>query len=140
MSVNSIQHIDNHCPVRLGLVAVSIFGTALWSQIRLTRGIHILGIADANPQRVATILRCAGWPDEQFGALSFESAFKHGNTCITNDTHSLIANPLIDVIISSTGNDALSVDIASVCRRHDKKLVMFDNDDPSVLVAMLKIK
>ena len=39
-------------PVRVGLIGAGKFGSMYLSQIPRTPGIHLLGIADLNPERV----------------------------------------------------------------------------------------
>jgi predicted homoserine dehydrogenase-like protein len=118
------QRAATHNPVRVGLIGAGKFGSMYLSQIPRTPGIHLLGIADLNPQRAAESLRRVGWRDEQFAAPSFDSAFKHGTTCITDDSAALIANPHVDIIIDATGSPAAGIAHVLACCTHKKHIVM----------------
>ena len=118
------QRAANNNPIRIGLIGAGKFGSMYLSQIPRTPGMHLLGLADLNPKRAAESLRRVGWKDEQFAALSFEQAFKHGSTCITDDSMSLISNPYIDVIIDATGHPAAGIAHVLACCAHKKHIVM----------------
>ena len=118
------QRAANNNPIRVGLIGAGKFGSMYLSQIPRTPGMHLLGMADLNPKRAAESLRRVGWKDEQFSAQSFEQAFKHGSTCITDDAMSLISNPYIDVIIDATGHPAAGIAHVLACCAHKKHIVM----------------
>ena len=118
------QRAANNNPIRVGLIGAGKFGSMYLSQIPRTPGMHLLGLADLNPKRAAESLRRVGWKDEQFAAQSFEQAFKHGSTCITDDAMSLISNPYIDVIIDATGHPAAGIAHVLACCAHKKHIVM----------------
>ena len=118
------QRAANNKPIRIGLIGAGKFGSMYLSQIPRTPGMHLLGLADLNPKRAAESLRRVGWKDEQFAAQSFEQAFKHGSTCITDDAMSLIANPHIEVIIDATGHPAAGIAHVLACCEHKKHIVM----------------
>ena len=118
------QRAANNNPIRIGLIGAGKFGSMYLSQIPRTPGMHLLGLADLNPKRAAESLRRVGWKDEQFAAQSFEQAFKHGSTCITDDAMSLISNPYIDVIIDATGHPAAGIAHVLACCAHKKHIVM----------------
>ncbi len=114
----------DHNPVRVGLIGAGKFGSMYLSQIPRTPGIHLLAIADLNPQRAGESLRRVGWTDTQFAAQSFEQAFKNGSTCITDDAMSLIANPHVEVIIDATGSPSAGIAHVLACCKHGKHIVM----------------
>ena len=58
-------------PVTVGLIGAGKFGTMFLSQARLTRGLHVVGVADLNVERARSQLKTAGWPAGQFTAGSF---------------------------------------------------------------------
>ena len=91
-------------PVRVGLIGAGKFGSMYLSQIPRTAGIHLLGIADLNPERAEQSLRRVGWTEEQFSADNFKQAFASGTTFITDDAMALIKNRHIEVIIDATGS------------------------------------
>ena len=49
-------------PVTVGLIGAGKFGTMFLSQARLTRGMHVVGVADLNVARARDQLKTAGWP------------------------------------------------------------------------------
>ena len=48
-------------PVRVGLVGAGKFGTMFLAQARLTKGLHVLGIADLDVPRATKSCLKAGW-------------------------------------------------------------------------------
>ena len=63
-------------PVTVGLIGAGKFGTMFLSQARLTRGLHVVAVADLNVERAQSQLASAGWPAEQFAAASLDDAVK----------------------------------------------------------------
>ena len=118
------QRAANKNPISIGLIGAGKFGSMYLSQIPRTPGMHLLGLADLNPKRAAESLRRVGWKDEQFAAQSFEQAFKHGTTCITDDAMALITNPHVEVIIDATGHPAAGIAHVLACCEHKKHIVM----------------
>ena len=57
-------------PVRIGQIGAGKFGTMFLSQVRLTTGMHLMGLADLMPQRAQDRLIGVGWPKEQTDATS----------------------------------------------------------------------
>src|SRR5262249_61500816 len=57
-------------PVTVGLIGAGKFGTMFLSQVRGTRGMHLVGLADLNVARAPAHLSAAGWSDERFAAPS----------------------------------------------------------------------
>src|ERR671919_429155 len=52
-------------PIRVGLIGAGKFGTMFLAQARLTRGLHVVAIADLDVERARQACRRAGWPDDQ---------------------------------------------------------------------------
>ena len=50
-------------PVTVGVIGAGKFGTMFLSQARLTRGMHVVGVADLDVARARSQLKTAGWPD-----------------------------------------------------------------------------
>ena len=61
-------------PVRVGLIGGGKFGTMFLAQARLTPGLHVLGVADLQPDRARRFMQDAGWPGEQMDAPDLEAA------------------------------------------------------------------
>ena len=52
-------------PIRIGQIGAGKFGTMFLSQVRLTPGMHLVGLADLMPARARERLAGVGWPKEQ---------------------------------------------------------------------------
>ncbi|TMJ63741.1 MAG: flagellar biosynthesis protein FlgA, partial [Alphaproteobacteria bacterium] len=77
-------------PVRIGQVGAGKFGTMFLSQVRLTAGMHLVGLADLMPARARERMIGVGWPKEQTEAKSMGDALKTGKTFVTDDAMALI--------------------------------------------------
>ena len=49
-------------PVTVGLIGAGKFGTMFLSQARLTRGLHVVAVADLDTARAKSQFATAGWP------------------------------------------------------------------------------
>ena len=72
-------------PIRIAQVGAGKFGTMFLSQVRLTPGMHLAGLADLMPARARERLVGVGWPQEQIAARSLGEALKAGTTFVTDD-------------------------------------------------------
>jgi len=63
-------------PVSVGVIGAGKFGTMFLSQARLTRGLHVAGVADLDVARANSQLKTAGWPEAQYAASSLADAHK----------------------------------------------------------------
>src|ERR1700675_2770724 len=91
-----LERESQNRPVTVGLIGAGKFGIMFLSQARLTRGLHVVAVADLNVGRARSQLASAGWPAEQFAALSLGDAAKSGGTHITADAAAVIAHPGIE--------------------------------------------
>ncbi len=103
------QRSETGRPVRVGLIGGGKFGSMYLTQARLTAGVHVLGIADLNPDRLKETLRRAGWPDEQTDTGSFAASLQSGRTFITDNADDLIAADGLDVLIDATGDPGAGI-------------------------------
>ena len=53
-------------PVTVGLIGAGKFGTMFLAQVRLTRGMHLVGVADLSAERAAKALGSCGWDEQQY--------------------------------------------------------------------------
>jgi predicted homoserine dehydrogenase-like protein len=111
-------------PIRIGQVGAGKFGTMFLSQVRLTPGMHLAGLADLMPARAHERLVGIGWTEEQIGATSIGDALKSGKTFVTDDALAVISNPDIDVVIEATGDPATGIRLCLEAIRHGKHIVM----------------
>ena len=67
-------------PIRVGLIGAGKFGTMFLAQARFTPGLHVLAVADLQPQRARRFMRDAGWPDEQMDASTSSARARDART------------------------------------------------------------
>ena len=91
-------------PVGVGLIGAGKFGSMFLAQVRRTRGMHLVGIADLAPARAAENLARIGSPKEAYAAPSLDDAAKTGATHLSDDAAGLIRHPAIEVVIDATGS------------------------------------
>ena len=70
-------------PVTVGLIGAGKFGTMFLAQVRRTRGMHLVGIADLSAERAKKALASCGWDEQPYQAASLGDAFKSGRTHVT---------------------------------------------------------
>ena len=100
---------DKH-PIRIGLIGAGKFGSMYLAQIPRTPGVHLVAIADLNPEGARTNLARVGWNPAQTQATSAQDAIKTGATWITDDWQALIKIAEIDIIVECTGSPVHAVD------------------------------
>jgi predicted homoserine dehydrogenase-like protein len=111
-------------PIRIGQIGAGKFGTMFLSQVRLTPGMHLAGLADLMPARARERLAGVGWPQERFSAPSLGEALRTGATFVTEDALAVIGHPAIDLVIEATGDPATGIELALAAILHGKHVVM----------------
>ncbi|KMO43045.1 flagellar basal body P-ring biosynthesis protein FlgA [Methylobacterium tarhaniae] len=111
-------------PVRIGVIGAGKFGSMFLSQAPRTPGLHVVGIADLDPQRARAALARVGWPAERYAAKSAAEAMRNGTTFLTDDAEGLIAADGIEVIVEATGHPGAGIRHALACCRHRRHIVM----------------
>jgi predicted homoserine dehydrogenase-like protein len=111
-------------PVTVGLIGAGKFGTMFLAQARMTRGIHVVAVADLDAARALRQLRTAGWDEQAISAASLGDAFKAGSTHVTPDAQTLIAFPDVEVIVEATGVPGAGIRHALGAIAHGKPVVM----------------
>ena len=127
-------------PVTVGLIGAGKFGTMFLSQVRLTRGMHLVGLADLDVARARSQLTTAGWPQESFGAASLGDALKRGSVHVTHDADDLIAFPDIEVIVEATGDPKVGIAFALKAIAHGKHIVMVNVEADALAGPLLARK
>src|SRR5262245_46980399 len=127
-------------PVTVGLIGAGKFGTMFLSQARLTKGLHVVAVADLNVERARSQLATAGWPAAQFAASSLDDAMKKRATCVTADAESLIKYPAIEVIVEATGIPEAGIVHALKTIEHGKHVVMVNVEADAVAGPLLARK
>jgi predicted homoserine dehydrogenase-like protein len=111
-------------PVRIGQVGAGKFGTMFLSQVRLTTGMHLVGLADLMPARARERMVGVGWPKEQTEATSMGDALASGATFVGEDAMAVISHPEIEVVIEATGDPATGIRLCQAGIKHGKHVVM----------------
>jgi predicted homoserine dehydrogenase-like protein len=111
-------------PLRVGMIGAGKFGSMYLAQAKHTPGIHIVGIADLQPQRAKASLARTGWPAERYAAASLQEAQGKGTTCVIDDALALIASPHVDIVIDATGHPPAGIRHALACCANGKHIVM----------------
>ena len=127
-------------PVRIGLIGAGKFGTMFLSQVRLTAGMHLVGVADLDVARAQRQLRSAGWSEEAFAAATLGDALKSRRSHVTDDADSLIACPDIDVIVEATGDPKTGIRFALAAIAHGKHIVMVNVEADALAGPLLAQK
>src|SRR5262245_45199018 len=84
--------------VTVGLIVAGKVCTMFMSQVRLTSGMQLFGVADLYVARARSQLKSAGWPDEACAAASLDDAHKKRTTFVSDNARALIADPRVEVI------------------------------------------
>ena len=127
---------ESDTPLRVGLIGAGKFGTMFLSQAQRLRGLHVLGLADLEPDRARQALHRAEWPPERFAATSFSQALEQGSTCITDDGEALIRAAGLDVVVEATGHPAAGIHYALQGIEQGRHMVMV-NVEADVLAGPL---
>jgi predicted homoserine dehydrogenase-like protein len=135
-----LQRENDGDPVRVGIIGCGKFGAMYLSQARLTKGVHVVGIADLNVARAKETLSHIGWEAERFAATSFEEAEKNRSTFVTEDSAALINNGGLDVLIEATGDPAAGIRHCLSAISHGLHVVMVNVEADVVAGPLLARK
>ncbi len=124
-------------PVTVGLIGAGKFGTMFMAQARLTRGMHLVAVADLDVARARSQLKSAGWPDDAYGAGSLADAHKKRTTFVVDNANSLIADPRIEVIVEATGVPGAGIHHAINAIANGKHIVMVNVEADAVAGPLL---
>jgi len=127
-------------PVTVGLIGAGKFGTMFLTQVRATRGMHLVGLADLDVARAQSQLRTAGWEEGSFAASSLGDAYKMRRTHVTADASALIAFPDVEVIVEATGVPEAGIRHALLAIAHGKHIVMVNVEADAVAGPLLARK
>ncbi len=127
-------------PVTVGLIGAGKFGTMFLAQARLTRGLHVVAVADLNVERARAQLAAAGWPAAQYAASSLGEALKKRTTHVTPDADAMIAFPDVEVIVEATGIPEGGITHALKTVAHGKHIVMVNVEADALAGPLLARK
>ncbi len=105
-----LQRAADHKPIRVALIGAGKFGSMYLSQVPRTPGVHLVAIADLNPDAARRHLARVGWADERSRARDAREALRDGTTWITDDWRAVVALPQVDVVVECTGSPVHAVD------------------------------
>ena len=111
-------------PIRVGLIGAGKFGSMFLNQVRLTSGVHLVGIADLDVERARQRCVDSGWPHEQLKARDTNDAIKTGSTWLTDDAESLVGSGAIQILIEATGDPACGIRHCRMALRHGVHIIM----------------
>jgi len=94
-------------PIRVGLIGAGRFGTMYLAQARNTPGLHIVAVADINPDRAREALRLVEWPAE-LTSTGVDEAIRSGGLAVVDDADVLFRED-IDVVVEATGNPIVGI-------------------------------
>jgi predicted homoserine dehydrogenase-like protein len=124
-------------PVTVGVIGAGKFGTMFLSQARLTRGLHVVGVADLDVARARAQLKSAGWPDAQYTIASLADAYKQRATVVTASAEALIGDPHIEVIVEATGVPGAGIHHCLQAVGNGKHIVMVNVEADAVAGPLL---
>jgi predicted homoserine dehydrogenase-like protein len=127
-------------PVTVGVIGAGKFGTMFLAQARLTRGLHVVGVADLDVARARSQLKTAGWPETAYAAASLADAHKQRSTLVTDDAMALIGDPRIEVIVEATGVPGAGIHHCLQAIANGKHIVMVNVEADAVAGPLLARK
>ncbi len=111
-------------PVRVGLVGAGKFGSMFLNQVRVTTGVHLVGIADLDVERARRRCVDIGWPTEQLAARDSDDAVRSGSTWLTGSVEELVGSGAVQILIEATGDPASGIRHCRHALRHGLHIIM----------------
>jgi predicted homoserine dehydrogenase-like protein len=145
MNLHSLlqKRADAGKPVRIGVIGAGKFATMFLAQARLTPGMHVVGIAELDPEKARQACLRTGWPEEviSFGnsTVAINDGARGEKTVLTDDANQLIQADL-DVILEITGVPEAGARHAWSALESGKHVVMVNVEADALLGQFLKKK
>ncbi len=137
------QREDSGNPVKIGVIGAGKFSSMFLSQVRLTPGMQVVGIAELNPDRAIEALTRTGWDTDiavvSTDASSINTAAGAGKIAICEDSSELIKADC-DVIMEITGNPEVGTRHALRAFENGRHVVMVNVEADCLLGPMLARK
>ena len=137
------QRAREENPIRVGVIGAGKFSSMFLSQIRLTPGMQLVGIAELNIEKAAQACAKTGWPKEIFSiestAAAINAAARGRKVALTEDAGALIAADL-DVIVEITGVPEVGAVHAYKSLEAGRHVVMVNVEADCLLGPALKQK
>ncbi|MDR1242966.1 MAG: SAF domain-containing protein [Deltaproteobacteria bacterium] len=118
------QRAEKSGPIRVGLIGAGKFASMFLTQASRAQGIHVVGIAELNPEIGRAALKKTGWAEERYDAKTLDEACKTGKTAIVASSDDLIKFAPVEVILEVTGNPVVGTAHALKCIENGKHIVM----------------
>jgi predicted homoserine dehydrogenase-like protein len=134
------ERAESGNPVRVGLIGAGKFGAMFLAQARRTAGMHLLAIADLDPEHARAALAKTGWPAERYAAASFDAAAASGATYVSDDTEALLARQDLDVVVEATGDPRAGIRHCLGAIEHGHNVVMVNVEADVVAGPLLARK
>src|SRR4029079_5809529 len=109
------------------------------AQARLTRGLHVAGIADLDVDRAKRQLTAAGW-DASASPASVDDAITRRILLVTDDASALIEHSAIEVVVEATGVPSAGITHALAAIANGKHIVMVNVEADAVAGPLLARK
>ena len=134
------QREDDRKPLRVALIGAGKFGSMYLAQARSTPGMHVVAIADLQPERARASLLATGWSIERIGATTLGDAANDRTTHVTDDAERVIASPQVDIVIDATGSPSAGIRHVLACCAHGKSIVMVNVEADALAGPLLARK
>lgn len=118
-----LQRAAQGQPVRVALIGAGKFGSMYLAQVPRTPGVHLVAIADLNPEAARANLRRVGWSPERAQARNVQEAIANNTTWVTDDWRAVATLAQADIVVESTGSPVHAVDHILAALDHGKHVV-----------------
>ncbi|MCR0983851.1 NAD(P)H-dependent oxidoreductase [Roseomonas populi] len=127
-------------PIRVGLIGAGKFGTMFLAQAIRTPGLHVMGVADLQPEGVRQRAQAVDWPAERIAARSLDEAAHHGSTFVTDYVRAILTDPRVEVVVEATGSPEAGLSHALTAIEHGKHVIMVNVEGDVLAGAILAEK
>jgi len=139
-----LQHrAETDTPIRIGVIGAGKFSSMFLSQVRLTPGMQVVGIAELDHQKAVDACIKTGWPQEKLSIVAsageINDAASKESVAITDDALALIGADL-DVIVEITGVPEAGAIHAYQSLEAGKHVVMVNVETDCLLGPVLQKK
>jgi predicted homoserine dehydrogenase-like protein len=124
-------------PVTVALIGAGKFGTLFLAQARLTKGLHVVAVADLDVARAKRQLKTAGWPDAAYAASSLDDAHGKRTTFVAESADALLKDPRIEVVVEATGVPGAGIQHCLGAIANGKHIVMVNVEADAVAGPLL---
>ncbi len=124
-------------PVTVALIGAGKFGTMFLAQARLTKGLHVVAVADLDVARAKSQLKTAGWPDAAYAASSLDDAHGKRTTFVADSADALLKDPRIEVVVEATGVPGAGIQHCLGAIANGKHIVMVNVEADAVAGPLL---